>query len=127
MPPKKNPKTKPHSVAAAKLIDGEAFLDADGNLIDPSRVSIPVHQSDPVVPPDVREVELILPVQEVHPDTSCPRHLSVRLNHSLSQAWRGLFDALHERGAKIKGVVPGTTKYVNSQADAIKYVLEQLE
>lgn len=76
--------------------------------------------------PDIRVVDVALPVQKVDAATSCPRHIDIRLNHEQAIAFRGLFDGLHEQGAKIKGTVPGTTKYVNTPSDAVKYVLEQL-
>jgi hypothetical protein len=80
--------------------------------------------------PDIRIVNVPLPVQEVDASTVCPRNIDVKLNHEQAKMFRGLFDGLQEEGVRFKGGTPGSPPGalhpIRSYGDVIRYLTEQL-
>jgi len=99
---------------------GEEF-DAAAFLEEPR--AEPILAAPAAATPALRTVEasLALPLRDVPEEDYCARHIDTRLDLPQAVALARLFRGLDEAGARL-----ASGRYVKSQADAVRYVLEQL-
>ncbi|MBA7685519.1 hypothetical protein ES703_93944 [subsurface metagenome] len=90
--------------------------------------SLPTAQSPIPNPPSRRlrtvsiEVPILEPAAGMYDGRAhVNRHLDARVPRALGVAYRCVFDALHEQGARLEN-----GRYVNNYSDAIRWLLEQI-
>ena len=111
----------------------EARLDKDplgflAGYAPPGNGEIPNPQSPIPNPPSRRsrtvsiEIPILEPTAAMHDGRAhVNRHLDARVPRPLGVAYRCIFDALHEQGARLEN-----GRYVNNYSDAIRWLLERI-